>query len=60
MNLRYYENGNHFASLHVVFYETRIRASELMEIMRYTDKKGYWKHEVHRLCDSNVYKLTSN
>ena len=54
---RYIENDKHYLSMHVVFYETCINSAELMEIMRFTEKKGYYKHKVHSLCDPNVYKL---
>ena len=54
---RYIENDKHYLSMHVVFYETCINSEELMEIMRFTEKKGYYKHKVHSLCDPNVYKL---
>lgn len=59
VGFRRIEGEKHYLSMHVVFYKTKIKSSDLMEIMKHTDKKGFWKHEVHQLCDPNVYKLNS-
>ncbi|KAH7823516.1 uncharacterized protein MONOS_16679 [Monocercomonoides exilis] len=57
---RYYPDGNHFLSMHVVFYTTRISTIDLVKIMKHTDKKGYSTKGVHKLCDPKVYKLVSS
>ena len=36
--LRLFVEGNHYASVHVVFYETRISTADLTDIMKYTKK----------------------
>ena len=54
---KYIPNAHHVLSLHVVFYETKIKAQKLINLMKHT-KDGY-KYKIHRLCDPNVYKLNS-
>ena len=56
---RKFEEGGHFLSMHVVFYETCIKTTELQAIMKHTEKKGFSTKGVHKLCDPNVYKLVS-
>ena len=56
---RFYPEGKHFLSIHVVFYETKISTKDLVEIMKHTQKKGFAMEGVHKLCDPNVYKLVS-
>ena len=45
--------------MHVVFYETGIKASELMAIMNYESKSGFTTIGVHPRWDEVVYKLSS-
>lgn len=59
MGFRRYDEGGHYLSMHVVFYETCISTNDLQKIMKHTEKKGYSTKGVHRLCDPNVYKLVS-
>ena len=55
---RLWKESEKVLSLHVVFYETCIRASDLTDIM--TAKKGQFvNYLVDPLVDSNVYKLSS-
>ena len=56
-HLKYLIMGGHVVSMHVVFYETKIKAKDVVRIMHHTNKKGYSTQGVHRLCDPNVYKL---
>ena len=56
---RYFKEGNHFVSMHTVFYTTAISTKDLVAIMKHTEKKGYSTKGIHNLCDSNVYKLVS-
>lgn len=56
---RRFDEGNHYLSMHVVFYETRISTLDLQAIMKHTEKKGFSTKGVHKLCDPNVYKLVS-
>lgn len=55
---RRFDEGDHYLSMHVVFYETAIKTEDLQTIMKHTDKKGF-EYNVHQLCDHNVYKLVS-
>ncbi len=59
MGFRRYDEGGHYLSMHVVFYETCISTNDLQKIMKHTEKKGYSTKGVHSLCDPNVYKLVS-
>ena len=52
--LKRIEDADHFCSIHVIFYTTKIKGTEIQEIMKY--KSGF-EYNVHRLCDPNVYKL---
>ena len=52
---KYIPNAHHTLSLHVVFYETKIKSDVLIELMKH-DKQGY-KYNVNPQCDPNVYKL---
>lgn len=56
---RYIEGDPHFLSMHVVYYETMILATDLQRIMKHTAKKGYECKNVHHLCDPGVYKITT-
>ena len=56
---RQFNEGGHFLSMHVVFYETCISTVDLQKIMKHTAKKGFSTKGIHRLCDPNVYKLVS-
>ena len=44
---RLIKDNSHFLSMHVVFYETMIKTSDLNTIMK--------DHVVHKLCDRSVY-----
>lgn len=57
IGFRYIANDKHYVSMHVIYYETRISASDLQMIMSHTAKGGYKYDGVHKLCDPNVYKL---
>ena len=57
--LRYIKGSDHYASIHVVFYQTAISTKDLMNIMKHTKNDGYIYSGVHKLCDPNVYKLDS-
>ena len=59
MGFRKYEDGGHWLSMHVVFYQTCISSEDLVHIMKHTQKTGYLTDGVHKLCDPNVYKLVS-
>ena len=59
MGFRKYEDGGHWLSMHVVFYQTCISSKDLVHIMKHTQKTGYLTDGVHKLCDPNVYKLVS-
>ena len=56
--LRLFKDGEHFCSIHVIFYTTKIQGSDIQEIMKHNKKTGF-EYNVHRLCDPNVYKLNS-
>lgn len=56
---RRYEEGEHYLSMHVVFYESAISTVDLQKIMKHTAKKGFSTKGIHQLCDPNVYKLVS-
>ena len=55
---KYIKKAHHVLSLHVVFYETKLNALDLIDIMKHDKKTGY-KYNVHKLCDPNVYKLNT-
>lgn len=57
--LRLFIEGEHYASIHVVFYETMISTVDLTSIMKHTNKSGFLTKGVHCLCDPNVYNLVS-
>lgn len=59
VGFRKYEDGGHWLSMHVVFYQTCISSEDLVHIMKHTQKTGYLTDGVHKLCDPNVYKLVS-
>ena len=53
---KYIENAHHVLSFHVVFYETKIKSTWLIETMKFKNKK--WSHKnINKFCDPNVYKL---
>ena len=52
---KYQPQGNHTLSLHVVFYETKIKADVLVQLMK--QKNGKYVYDVNKFCDANVYKL---
>ena len=56
---RRFDQGKHYLSMHVVFYETAISTNDFQRIMKHTDKKGFSTRVVHPLCGWNVYKLVS-
>ena len=56
--LRYYPEGDHFCSIHTIYYTTKIKGKELQEIMKYS-KKGGFEYNINEFCDPNVYKLES-
>ena len=56
---RKYEAGNHWLSMHVVFYETCISTSDLVKIMNHKSGKGFTTKGVHPLCDPAPYKVAS-
>ena len=45
-------------SLHVIYYETKIKASKLVEFMRFEQNKFIYS-KVNENCDYNVYKLNT-
>lgn len=51
------EDAHHVISIHICFYETMIKADELVNIMAWTKSKGFHKFEVHPKADYNVYKI---
>lgn len=55
---RLYPEGNHFISMHVVFYRTMLKASELEEIMKHTVKSGFIYDGINQFAHSDNYKLT--
>lgn len=59
IGFRRFDEGDHYLSMHVVFYETAIKTVDLQKIMKHTEKKGFSTKGVHKLCDPNVYKLVS-
>ena len=59
IGFRRYDEGEHWLSMHVVFYETRISTLDLQTIMKHTEKKGFHTIGVHELCDPSVYRLVS-
>lgn len=52
-------DGNHFVSMHAIYYQTRISTNDLQLIMKHTDKRGFHTKGIHKLCDPNVYRLVS-
>lgn len=56
--LRLFKEGEHFCSIHVIYYTTKILGTDIQEIMKHNKKIGF-EYNVHRLCDPNVYKLNS-
>lgn len=56
---RRFDEGDHYLSMHVVFYETAISTIDLQNITKHTAKKGFSTKGVHHLVDPNVYKLVS-
>ena len=59
-HLRFYPEGHHFSSIHVVFYETCIKSEDLVDIMKHTDKQGFLCDGINQFADPNVYKITVN
>ena len=59
VGLRYIANDKHFVSMHVIYYQTKIDASDMQKLMKHTKKDGYKYEGVHKLCDPNVYKLVA-
>ena len=56
---RLYPQGNHYVSLHVIFYQTAISTEDLQAIMKHSDKIGFHTKGIHPSIDPNVYKLVS-
>ena len=62
---KYQPEGNHTLSLHVVFYETKIKSDLLVKIMKHKQTRGKdgkvgegsFVYNVNRFVDPNVYKL---
>ena len=54
---RFIDGDKHYLSLHVVYFQRKISAKDMMRIMKRTEKKGFEYNGVHELCDANVYKL---
>ena len=54
---RYFPEGKHYLSMHVVFYTTMINVKELMRIMRHNVKAGFTNYDIHPAADPHVYKL---
>ena len=50
------KDAHHILSFHVVFYESMIKSSWLIEIMRCKNKQ-YIHTNINKFCDPNVYKL---
>ena len=59
IGFRRYDEGGHYLSMYVVFYETAISTIDLQTIMKHTEEKGFVNEGIHPLCDHNVYKLVS-
>ena len=53
---KFIDGDTHFLSAHIVFYDTKIKAEDLMTIMvhRY---RSFVNHEVHEEVDHQIYKL---
>ena len=55
-----HDKDSHFVSIHVVYYKTCIDSSELIEIMKFSEKKGgFWRYTVNEKIDPAVYKLST-
>lgn len=50
--------GGHFLSLHIVFYEVKVKAKLMIELMKHTEKSGYINYEVSKYLDPAPYKLS--
>ena len=50
------KDDDHFLSAHIVFYDTKIKAEDLMTIMKHR-YRSFVNHEVHDKVDHQVYKL---
>ena len=59
-HLRLYPEGNHFISIHVIFYQTMLKASELEEIMKHSIKNGFNYDGINQFADPNVYSLVKH
>ena len=59
-HLRLYKEGNHFISVHVVYYQTMLKASELEEIMKHTAKQGFIYDGINQFADPNVYSIVKH
>ena len=55
---RFIDGEQHYLSAHIVFYETKIKADELITITEHK-YKSFVNHEVNEFVDHNVYKLSS-
>lgn len=55
---KYLPEAKHFLSIHVVYSETMIRASDLLDIMKVKNGK-FINYKLHDKVDANVYKLNS-
>ena len=53
---KYLPSAKKTLSLHVIYYQTKIKANVLVELMRHT-QKGFVYNNINPLCDPNVYKL---
>lgn len=55
---KYIPNTEKTLSLHVIYYETKIKASVLRELMTHT-KEGGFTYKINKNVDPNVYNITS-
>ena len=54
---RFIKGEQHFLSIHVVYYCSRISTKDLKEITKYSKAKGgFWRYEFIEYADYNVYK----
>ena len=55
--LAHVPEGNHIISIHVIFYEVKIKFSVLADMMKH-NKNGLWDYRgICNFCDPNVYKV---
>ena len=55
---RFIKDDEHFLSAHIVFYDDKIKADDLITIMAHK-YKSFVNHEVNQFDDPNVYMLST-